>query len=377
MALLCCFCLAILPGASEPRSVKVGVLFSSTGTMAASESPLIEAARCAIAEINARGVVKLEPVFRDGASDPAVFAREATSLMDQEGVNIIFGCWTSDARKAVLRVVEPRHGLLFYPVQYEGEETSPAAIYTGLTANQQLFPSLDWLVKNRGSKIYLVGSDYLYPRTANRLARSYLKQIGGKVVGEAYRARGSKDFRQVVLDILVARPSAILSTINGDSQKAFFAAYRQAGLSAQSCPVLSLSMAEAEVAQIDPVPEGQLATWGYFNTLDNPANKRLLLAIKKSAPAAVVDDPVATSYWQIWAFAQAVERAHSVQPAAVREAIRGLILDTAMGLVRIDPHNFHTWRAVRIGRVTHDGQFTVIWSSELPVRPEPYPHLKP
>ena len=369
--------LSALPALADTPPLRVGVVFSQTGTMAQSEQPLINATLKAINEINQGGGLqlnnttrKIEPVVVDGASDPIIFGRQV-ELLVSKGVRIFFGCWTSASRKQVAKVLEKDGGLLFYPMQYEGYERSKAVVYTGLTANQQLFPVLQWLLRSGRHRVFLVGSDYVFPRTANKLARQFLKAHGAQVVGEAYRPLGDQNFKHIVEEARKSGAQAILSTINGDSQAGFFQAYDQAGLKPELMPVVSLSMAEVEASAIKPIPAGHFAAWAYFQSLDYPYNRRF----RYNNDLPILDDPIVTAYWQVLAFARAVKKANSTEYPAVRQAIRGVILDTPGGLVRIDPDNFHSWRVVRIGRILQDGQFEVVWSSELPVQPQPYPKL--
>ena len=360
--------------------VKVGVLFSSSGTMAASEKPLLEATLLAIDEVNESGIglasekrLKLEAVVADGASSASEFADKAAEMMDQ-GVRIFFGCWTSDSRKAVLKVMETRGGLLYYPVQFEGAEKSPAAIYSGLTANQQLFPALRYLSNDGPPKIFLVGSDYLYPRATNQLCRRYLSNHGGSIVGERYKSRGSSDFREIVEEIGRSGCNVVLNTINGDSQRPFFEQYKQAGLKA---PVMSLSLSETQALQLGPLTDGHYSCAGYFMSLHSPQNSRFCAAFQKRyGSARVLDDASETAYSQVRAFAQALLRCGRVEPAALRQATRALILDTPGGLIRYDPKNLYCWRTIRIGRF-RQGRARVVWSSELPIRPEPFAGERP
>ena len=380
-------CLAVLCLSAWSRSedkpqdtIRVGVLFSSTGTMAESERPLQEATMLAIEQINQSGIVmaserrfKLEAVVADGASSPAQFAEKAVDLMDHHQVRIFFGCWTSDSRKAVLKVIEPRGGLLYYPLQFEGQEESRAAVYSGLTANQQLFPALEYLLNNGQSRIFLVGSDYLYPRATNRLARQYLKEHKGTVVGERYRPRGASDFASIIREIKNSHCDAVLNTINGDSQRSFFQEYKASSLTA---PIMSLSLGESQAALLGQVTDNHLSCWGYFMALQSPQNARFCAAFKmRYGQNRVVDDPCETAYTQVMAFAQALMQCGHAEPAELREATRALILDTPGGLVRYDPRNLYCWRAIRVARF-QNGKAQIVWSSELPIRPEPFPGAK-
>lgn len=350
--------------------------------MASSELPLIDASLLAIEQINASGGlylqgerrVLLEPVVADGGSDPVTYARVVEDLVRRRNVRIVFGCWTSDCRKAVTRVLQAHGGLLFYPVQFEGQELSTAVVYSGLSANQQLFPALDFMLRGFGPKVYLVGSDYVYPRTSHGLARRYLKSQGGEVVGESYRPLGSMDFDSIIADIASSGCHSILNTINGQSLEGFFEAYGRAGLDPARLPVMSLSLGEIQAARMARLVQGHYTTWGYFMALTTPANRRFLKAYRsRFGQDRLVDDPCETAYWQVYAFAQAVERAGNTSPAAVRRGLRALILDTPGGLVRFDPRNLYCWRTIRVAQSQPDGHMRVVWSTEVPLRPVPFP----
>lgn len=365
------------PGAGGPEPLRLGILHSRSGTMADSERSLIDAATLAIEEINAAGGVsgrRLEPVVADGASDPRTFARMADRLVKADRVDALFGCWTSASRKAVLPVVE-RHGrLLFYPQQYEGMESSPWVIYTGAAPNQQLLPGVDWCLRRLGKRFYLVGSDYVFPRTANRLVREHLATRGGQVVGEAYRPLGSHDFAAIAREIRRLKPSAVLNTINGDSNRAFFAALQAEGLDAGTAPVMSFSLSEDEARTMAPLPVGHLASWNYFQAIDTPGNRRFVQAFQARFGAErATSDPMEASYFGVRLFARAVEKAGSARPEDVRRALRGLVLEAPEGLIRIDPRNQHTWKVARVGRLDEQGHFDIVWSSDVPLRPEPWP----
>lgn len=365
-------------GASgEPPPVRVGILFSQTGSMAGSETPLIEATRMAIDEVNERGGIlgrRVEGVVRNGGSDPAYFAYQAERLITQDRVSAIFGCWTSASRKALLPVLARHRHLLWYPVQYEGFETSPYVIYTGATANQQIVPAVTWAVQNLGPRAFLVGSDYVFPRRAHRIIRGLLKRLGATCVGEMLRPLGSKDFAALPAAIAKAKPDCIFNTVNGLSNQALFTTLTRSGFSPSRVPVVSFSLAEVEmVASPATRRAGDYCAWSYFQSLDSPSNDHFVQAFRARYGAhRVTDDPMEAAYFQVHLYALAVRAAGSLEPRAVRAAAAGLIYDAPEGLVRIDPRNFHTWKVARVGRVRADGQFDVVWSSELPIRPLPF-----
>jgi urea transport system substrate-binding protein len=368
-----------LLSASEKGPIKVGVVHSLTGTMAISERPLVDATLMAIDEINAHGGISgrvLVPVIEDGASDGPTFARKADKLIVEDRVSTLFGCWTSASRQDVLPVVEKHNRLLWYPVQYEGCESSPNVIYTGAAPNQQIIPAMKWCGKRLGNKVFLVGSDYVFPRTANKIVKAQLElNPGPTCVGEEYRPLGDSDFETVVAKIRAAQPDVIFNTINGSSNLTFFKALHAAGIGPPKVHVMSLSLAEEELRSLDPkLTEGHYCAWNYFQSINTPANLRFVAAFKKRYGAErVTDDPIEAAYFQVHLFARAVARAGSTDSDAVRKAARGLIFAAPEGLVRIDPGNQHTWKVPRIGQIDGNGQFKIVWSSEEPKKPEPYP----
>ena len=377
IALITCGLVSFPHGARAQGPIKVGLLQSTTGTMAISEKPLVDAALMAIDEINRAGGVlgrPLSPVLVDGRSDAAAFAAGAERLLTRDQVATIFGCWTSQSRKAVLPVVERHNGLLWYPVQYEGQESSPNIIYTGATPNQQIFPALEWGLNTYGPKVYLVGSDYVFPRTANKLVRQYVEGRGAAVLGEDYRPLGARDFDAVVADIQKERPDFVLNTLNGDSNIAFFRALHAAGLKAADLPVFSFSIAEGEVQAIGTdLLRGHYCAWNYFQSLDNPVNRRFVRAFKERyGRDRVLSDPMEAMYFQIYFFAQAAEKAGSLAVDEVRAAALGSTFHAPEGLVRIDPQNQHTWKVTRIGKIQADGQLRTVWMSNDPIKPLPY-----
>ncbi|MCA9132882.1 MAG: urea ABC transporter substrate-binding protein [Planctomycetales bacterium] len=377
--LLCLLALrSPIVGAAEPAPpLRLGVLHSLSGTMASSERPLVEAARMAIDEINLRGGVlgrPLQPVVADGKSDGETFAREAERLIVQEKVVALFGCWTSASRKAVLPVIEEHRQMLWYPLQYEGQESSPYIIYTGAVPNQQIIPAVEWCRREFGSRMFLVGSDYVFPRTVHAIIKEQLAQAGEAPVGEAYQPLGSSDFDEIVARIRDSQPQVVLNTINGDSNHAFFAAFVAAGLDPRQLPIMSFSVAETQLLHIGrELTAGHYCSWNYFQSIDTPANRRFVREFRRRYGAdRVTDDPMEAAYVQIHLFAKAVEKCGSTNVDAIRRAVRGLVFAAPSGLVRIDPRNQHTWKVARIGRAQNDGQFRIVWSSEDPLPPQPY-----
>jgi urea transport system substrate-binding protein len=358
--------------------IRVGILHSLTGTMALSERPVVDGCLLAIEALNAAGGVlgrRVEAVVRDGASDPATFAREAARLIEEDGVAAIFGCWTPASRKETLERVEALEGVLFYPVQYEGLEQSPRAVYLGASPNQQIIPAVRWALQRLGPRVMLVGSDYVFPRVANAIIRDQVAALGGEVVAERYLPLGSREVAPVVEAIREARPDAILSTINGDTNAAFFEALRAAGITAGTVPTVSFSIGEPEVAAIGPsLLAGDFVAWNYFQSLETPENEAFVAAYRaRFGEDRLLSDPVEAGYVAVRLWAAAVESEGEATPDAALRGIGRQHLAAPHGPVSIDPRSRHAWKTARIGRIRHDGQITTVWSSDAPVRPMPYP----
>jgi urea transport system substrate-binding protein len=373
---------ALARGLRPSRSLRVGVLHSSTGTMALSEKPLIDAVRLAIDEVNQAGGVlgaRVEPVVADGRSDPAAFAREAERLIVDEAVCTIFGCWTSASRKAVRPVVERHDHLLLYPVQYEGAEQSPNIFYLGAAPNQQIVPTVRWAAEHLGKRFFLVGSDYVFPRVASAIIRDQVAALGGQIVGERYLPLGAGDAGPVAAEVARARPSAVLNLINGDTNITFFRALRAAGITPRDVPVLSFSIAEPELQTL-PLADlaGDYAAWNYFQSIDTPANRRFVERFQaRYGNDRVTSDPIEAAYVAVHLWAQAVQAAHSTSPAAIRLALCRQSLAAPGGVIAIDADTQHAWKTVRIGRIQPNGQFAIVWDSSRPVRPVPFPLSRP
>ncbi|SFF44176.1 urea transport system substrate-binding protein [Paenibacillus algorifonticola] len=364
-------------GAAAADGIKVGILHSLSGTMAISEVSVRDAELMAIEEINAAGGVlgtQIVPVVEDGASDWPTFAEKARKLISEDKVATVFGGWTSSSRKAMKPVFEELNGLLWYPVQYEGLEASPNIFYTGATTNQQIVPAVDWLLENRGKKMYLLGSDYVFPRTANLIIKEQLKAKGGELVGEEYTPLGHTDYSTIISKIKEAEPDIVFNTLNGDSNVAFFKQLKDAGISAQDLTTLSVSVAEEEIRGIGvDVLEGHLAAWNYYQTTDTPANAAFVANYKKKyGEDRVTADPIEAGYTAVYLWKAAVEKAGSTDVAKVKEAAKELEWDAPEGKVRIDGETQHIYKTVRIGEVQADGQFKELWNSGEAVKPDPY-----
>ncbi len=285
-----------------------------------------------------------------------------------------FGCWTSASRKAVKPVFERNKSLLFYPVQYEGLEQSPYIFYVGATTNQQIVPALDYLKKQDLTRLYLVGSDYVFPRTANKEIRAYAKANGMEVVGEDYAPLGSTEFGTIVNKVKDAGADAVFNTLNGDSNVAFFKEYKSAGLTAKSLPVLSVSIAEEEVKSIGTqYLEGQLTAWNYYQTTPGTANDRFVKAYQaaygKDKPTS---DPMEAAYISVYLWKAMVEKAGSFDVADVKAAADGITFDAPEGKVTVDGATQHVHKTARIGKVGADGLITEVWNSGAPIEPDPY-----
>ncbi len=358
--------------------IKVGVLHSRTGTMAISERPVIDATLLAIDEINEAGGVLGRPV-EDGESEAATFATKATKLITEDKVSTVFGCWTSASRKTVLPVFEKHDRLLFYPIQYEGLEQSPNIVYTGAAPNQQIIPAVKWCVSFlKKKKFFLVGSDYVFPHAANAIIRDQAESLGVEIVGEEYLLLGSSDVADLTRKIVAAEPDAILNTINGDSNVAFFRSLRAAGVVPDKIPTISFSISEEELSSLSMKDlVGDYAAWNYFQSVDRPLNHEFVKRFQaKYGKQHVVSDPMEAAYFGVHLWAQAVKEAGSEDVAKIRQAIRHQSFDAPGGLVRIDPESQHTSKVFRIGRITPANHFEVVFSSDSPIAPNPYPNTR-
>lgn len=366
------------PVAAAGNTIKVGILHSLSGTMSISEKSVVDAEQLAIAEINAAGGVlgkQIEAIVEDGASDWPTFAEKAKKLIDQDKVTTIFGCWTSASRKAVLPVFEEKKHMLWYPVQYEGQECSQNVFYTGAAPNQQIEPAVDWLLQNKGKNFYLIGSDYVFPRTANNIIKAQLAAKGGKTTGEDYLPLGNTEVTGIITKIKTALPNGgvIFNTLNGDSNVAFFKQMQGAGLGPDKYPVMSVSIAEEEVKAIGTeYLKGHYASWNYFQTVDTPSNKKFVEAFKKKYGAdRVTNDPMEAAYIMVYMWKQAVEKAKSTDLEKVRAAALGQTFDAPGGKVTLES-NHHLSKFVRIGEVGEDGLFKIVYATPAAVKPIPW-----
>jgi urea transport system substrate-binding protein len=376
-------CSARLPEGSEP--IVLGLLHSQTGTLAISETSLRDAELLAIEEINSAGGVlgrQLEAKSPDPRSRPLdLFPKRARELCERDGAAAVFGCWTSSSRKAVIPVLEEFGRLLFYPVQYEGNESSPQVVYGGSIPNQQILPAVDWLFSPAGGgrkRLFLLGSDYVFPRTANFIVKRSLAKRGLEPAGAAYVPLGHRQFAGAVEMILASKADCVLSTLNGDSNVAFFAALADAGIDPEAVPVVSTSVGEDELRNLPPEQvQGHLAAWSYFQSLPTEANEGWVKRFRREfGYDRVTSDPMEAAYGLVHAWKAAVEKAGSLDTAAVREALRdGITFAGPGGELTIDPATQHACKRFRLGRIRPDRQFDVVHESAEPIPPDPYPQV--
>ncbi|MCS6995380.1 MAG: urea ABC transporter substrate-binding protein [Casimicrobiaceae bacterium] len=381
---------------AQPRNpIKVGILHSLSGTMAISETVLKDVALMTIDEINAKGGVMgrpIQPVVVDPASNWPLFAEKARQLITQDKCVVTFGCWTSVSRKSVLPVFEELNSLLFYPVQYEGEELSKNVFYTGAAPNQQAIPAVEYLMSKDGGSVkrwVLLGTDYVYPRTTNKILRAFLKSKGVAEadIMEEYTPFGHSDYQTIIAKIKKfaseGKKTAVVSTINGDSNVPFYKELGNQGLKATDVPVVAFSVGEEELRGVDTKPlVGHLAAWNYFMSLKNPANEDFIkkwsaYAKAKNLPGhkdrPLTNDPMEATYIGIHMWKQAVEKAKSTDTDKVIAAMAGQTFKAPSGFtVKMDERNHHLHKPVFIGEVRADGQFNVVWRTPGLVRAQPW-----
>ena len=385
----------ISPAMAE-ETVKIGVLHSLSGTMAISETSLRDVVLMAAEEINEAGGVTIgdtsymiEPVVVDPASDWPLFAEKAKELIDAD-VAAIFGCWTSVSRKSVLPVIEENNALLFYPVQYEGEEQSLNVFYTAASPNQQLVPAAAYAIEElEAKKFYLLGTDYVFPRTANKVLKAYLISEGvpESNIKEVYTPFHHQDYQTIVAEIKAFAASGdavVLSTINGDSNVPFYTEFANQGLTSDDCPIIAFSVSEDELRAMDVEKlVGHLAAWNYFMSIDTPENAAFIDAFKaycetNGLPGGadrVTCDPIEAAYFGVYVWKAAAEKAGSFDVDAVREAVYGMEFDAPGGAKKMHETNQHTYKPVYIGEIRADGQFDIVWQTEGLVEPDSYSSL--
>lgn len=364
-------------GGEDPDTVKVGLLHSLTGTMAISEKPVRDSELMAIKEINEAGGVlgkKIKAIEEDGASDPATFADKARKLLAEDKVATVFGCWTSAARKSVKPVFEELYGLLWYPVQYEGMEASPNIMYMGASPNQQVVPAVEYCAKNFGKRMYLIGSDYIFPRTANRIIKAQFGDLNAECVGETYVPMGHIYFGDVIKEIQQEKPDVIINSLNGDSNIYFFRQLMEAGITSEQIPVMSFSISEEEVNAIGVENlKGHLVSWNYYETTDTTSNEKFVSDYKSEyGNDRVTGDPIEAGYIAVYMWAKACEKAGSFDVEDVRMAAKGLSFTAPEGTVTIDGANQHLYKQVRIGKINANGLIDEVWATPGAIKPDPY-----
>jgi urea transport system substrate-binding protein len=371
---------------AETDTIKIGVLHSQTGSMALSESPVIDATLLAIEEVNQAGGVKgkqLQPIVMDGKSDPETFAVAAEKLLVEEKVAVVFGCWTSASRKAVKPAFERNSGLLFYPVQYEGLEQSPRIIYMGQAPNQQLLPAIDYLTGKLGKKrLFIVGSNYVFPKSASEIISDHVQKIPGvTIVGDAFVPLGSKDVVTMIETLKRVNADAVINLLNGTTNFAFFKAMKEAGYTAENIAIFSSSITENELRSLDPATvSGSYLVADYFQSVDSPESQAFKTKFRaKYGPDRVVSDTMAAAYTGVHMWAKAANTAAKVDPDTVLPKLLGASFNAPGGTVKIDPMNRHLWQPWRIGKVRAGGEIEVVASSpsSVAVAPAPFPNTRP
>ncbi|MFA5903506.1 MAG: urea ABC transporter substrate-binding protein [Desulfobacula sp.] len=367
--------MVITGSAMAKETIKVGVLHSLSGTMAISETTLKDTILMLIAEQNKKGGLlgkELEAVVVDPASNWPLFAEKARALIEKDKVAAVFGCWTSVSRKSVLPVFEELNSLLFYPVQYEGEESSKNVFYTGAAPNQQAIPAVDYLMNAGVKRWVLAGTDYVYPRTTNKILEAYLKAKGvdAKDIMINYTPFGHSDWQSIVADIKkfgsAGKKTAVVSTINGDANVPFYKELGNQGIKAENIPVVAFSVGEEELSGIDTKPlVGHLAAWNYFMSVNNPVNSSFIKAwhafIKNEK--RVTNDPMEAHYIGFNMWVKAVEKAGTTDPTAVQDAIIGVAVPNLTGGYSAMMPNHHITKPVLIGEIQANGQFEVVWET--------------
>ena len=368
----------------QKESIKIGLLYSASGTMATSEIPVANIVRAAIKELNDNGGIlgqEVQLLEFDGKSDPLLFAKGAQELIDQGAISL-FGCWTSASRKEVKKVVEQNNNVLFYPVQYEGLESSPNIVYLGLSANQQINPTLDFIQSHFGKRVYLVGSEYIYPKAANFYIKELSRLSEFEVIAERYIPLGSNNFGDLFEDILAKKPHAIINTLNGDSNIDFFLGLQRHAIAAKDIPVFSLSLDESLLAPMQATTHphamsGHYAAWGYFNIMnENKTNRFTLFLERYFQEHEEITDAMFSAYIGVQLFKESLNKAQDATPQAVLTHIKRKSFYLSGNIYFIDPKNLHTHRHVMIGKINDRARFEIVWHSPQIIKPTPYPTFK-
>jgi len=373
--------LYLIKSQKKTVTIKVGILHSSTGTMGQSENSVIDATLFAIDELNEQGGLLgklIEPLIVDGMSSPTIFAQQAESLIKENNVEVIFGCWTSSSRKAVKKVVEKYNKLLFYPVQFEGLEESNNIIYLGATANQQIIPAVTLALQQNKRRFFLIGSDYIYSHAAHELIKKYCTKFGGEVVGEIYIPLGSHEVYHLIDAINTAKPDVIFNTVNGDTNISLFRNFTQADITASKIPIFSFSVSPSHMAEIgfDNLIGHYIAT-SYLQDIAQQKNKSFLINIRKQfGSEKVINAADQNAYVGVHLWAQAVEEAQSFDTQKLKSSLKDRNINAPEGALLIEAKTGYCWKMMRIGQIEKDGSIQTIWNSEKPLKPEPFPAFK-
>lgn len=371
---------SLIPGrAAAAGEIEVGVLFSQTGGLSIVEKSLADATLMAIDEINATGGVNgmmIKPIVEDGASDPKTYNEKASKLVIRDRVPTVFGSYTSASRKAVLPVFEKRNGMYFYPTYYEGFECSKNVVYTGAVPNQQLSNFIPWIINTLGKKkFFIVGSNYIYPREMAKVSKILIEQNGGEYVADEYLELGHSEWGAMVSKIKDSGCDVVLSNVVGDSVVAFYREFKNQGLTHDVLPICATVTSEIEIAAMGAdFAVGSYTSFPYFQAIDTPENKAFIERYRAFVgdPKAVTHHALESSYFQVFLWKQAVEKAGEATPDAIREGIKGQTFDAPNGKVTVDPDNLHTYLTPRIAQWGADGQGTIVEAYPEPVRPMPY-----
>lgn len=367
----------------KKESVKVGILHSLSGTMSFSEKSVVDATLAAIKSINQNGGIlgrEITPVVADGASDAKIFAKEAKRLIEDEGVVAIFGAWTSASRKEIVPIIESFDSLLFYPVQYEGLEDSRSVVYLAQVPNQQIKPALKFALDKFGDNFFLVGSDYIFPRSANLYIKELSLVLNANIVGEEYRVLGGRDFKEIIDKIEKSSPDVIFNTLNGDSNIYFFRELYER-FKDKAPRVISFSIAESEVEAIAAANKkesivGHYSSWNYFSTIDSKENLNFKEILKNYGVESVPNDPMAKAFSAVFIYKQAVEACDSFLPSEVKRCLYSMSYSSPSGIMVLERDVMNSWQSSKIGVVNSDLEFDIIWSSSFPIRADSFPYHK-
>lgn len=361
-------------------NIKIALLYSRTGVMAASEIPVASMLKATIEEINKNGGIKnrkIEIIEYDGRSDSGEFEKAAKEAIDK-GAIALFGCWTSTSRKAVKKVVEEEKSILFYPVQYEGMESSPNIVYLGLSANQQINPTLNFIQSHFGNNIYLIGSDYIYPKVANFYIKELAKLTDLNIVGERYFKMDNKDFKAVVEDIKSKKPDAVINTINGESNGELFKELKKHSITSNDIPVFSLSLDESLSEKIskefgEDTLIGHYATCSYFDTMRKNKYNDLTNLVNKKLNNKKITDAMFSIYLGVVLFRDALSKSDEITTQALLKNIKRASTNISDNIYYIDPQNGHTHKKAYIAKISKNSEFNTVWESGRIIAPKPYP----